>query len=113
MAKRKVAEAVADDTAAADSAQAVADAKTALDEAIATHAAAVAEHAKVTAPPSAVLGKQFLMEGSMVPVDLPHPEDGPYPRRITLNDRNYEHVHNEMGVTEDGDDAVIWVYRLM
>lgn len=120
MAKKKVVEetaAVAEPTpeevAIRDAAKDVADAKAALDEATATHAEAVAAHAELTKPALAVAGKHFLMEGSKVPVLLPNPADEAYPRRMTINGVNYEHVSDEVGVDENGKEAVVWVYRSM
>lgn len=103
------------ETAAAvrDTAKALADAKDVLAEAQAAHDEAQAAHQEATKAPLPVIGTQCLVEGSLNPVNLPNPEDGPYPRSFMLNGKGYEHVDNGAGVTKDGKPAVAWIYRGM
>jgi hypothetical protein len=116
MAKKKVVEEEAQSETAevvSETAKALADAKAVLAEAQANHEAAQAAHAEATKAPLPVVGLQCLIEGSLNPVNLPNPEDGPYPRSFMLNGKGYEHVDNGEGVTKDGEPAVAWIYRGM
>lgn len=100
----------------ADAQQAVVDAQTALGEAKTAHEEAVAEHATLTAPPLPVVGKQFLLEGSASPQDIPATdlaEFGARPRRIMMSGVSFEHVSEAPGVDADGKPDVAWVYRKM
>lgn len=96
--------------------QAVVDAQTALGEAKAAHDEAVAAHSALTAPPLPVVGKQYLVEGSAEPRDIPTDvlaDSGQYPRRIMVNGSSYEHVSDAPGVDAEGKPAIAWVYRKM
>lgn len=109
----EVPEPTAEEIAVKDAAADLAEAQKNLTDAQATHDAAKSAHAAATAPPPALVGRDFLMEGSMVPVRLPDPQDGPYPRRINKDGVNYEHVSDALGVDGDGKEATVWVYRRM
>lgn len=100
----------------AEARQAVVDAQTALGEAKAAHDAAVSAHSALTAPPLPVVGKQYLVEGSAEPRDIPADvlaDSGQYPRRIMVNGASLEHVSDAPGVDAEGKPAIAWVYRKM
>lgn len=99
--------------AVTDTAAQLADAQEVLAAAQQQHEEAKAAHATATAPPKPVAEKQCLIEGSMVPVDLPDLTDGPFPRRILLSGINYEHVSEVTFVGDDEQPYTIWVYRRM
>lgn len=116
MPKKKTVETPEDaETAAAVEAAAkdVAEAKAKLDEANVAHEEAKARHAEATKPPLPIKGKQFLIEGSDAPCDLLDPKNEPCPYRMLYNGVNLEHVSDAPGVDENGDPAIVWVYRRM
>lgn len=89
----------------------------ALLEAAGESAADVEAKADFVEPlPLPVVGKQYLVEGSAEPRDIPADvlaDSGQYPRRIMMNGSSYEHVSDAPGVDAEGKPAVAWVYRKM